>query len=57
MGMSDNKYDKKIQTNLKKSVSLHRNNKSIWTKDFLIGVILSKEEIWVCQIINVTRGS
>ena len=42
---------------LKRSVSLHRNSKSIWTEDILIGVILSKEEIWFCQIINVIRGS
>ena len=47
-----------LLTILKRSVSLHRNSKSIWTEDILTEVILSKEEIWVCQIINTKyRGS
>ena len=43
-------------TNLKRSVSVTQKRQvNIWIEDILTGAILSKEEIWICQIINVIR--
>ena len=45
-----------LLTNFKRSVSvIQKWQVNIWTEDILTGAILFKEEIWVCQIINVTR--